>query len=337
MDAFGLYQKYPVNRPLSSAEIRDRLPQIVQSSQIPWHGLAVIKMNSTFLEFVDKFYPEKGHGAFALALTLSVILCSGLIPVFIESWIKTPPSERWWDILILLIFSTIPAMGIWLFQREVRYNTHCPIRFNRKTRKVYVFRSNGTVMVEDWDKLYFTLGKHWITEVEIRAHRMSEERRTWKRWFRTHKDCYEVLETFALPWSQTRNSPYLMSQWEFVRRYMEEPEELDNLAMQVDVVMPVADRRETFMHGFMRHFALAGGGVGSIILIPFFFVLALGRWVVMHVARQPKWPQEVEDACKIEPDDPWQLDAPPRDAEPTPVWNYATNAPHDGKRPDYVC
>ena len=334
MDAFGLYQKYPVNRPLDQKELNDHLPQNVQSSKMPWHGLGVIKMNSTFLEFVDKFYPEKGHGP--LVFALSIFMLSLVLPSFIEMWPKTPPADRWLDIVAIPIIFSIPGMGFWVFQREIRY-THTPIRFNRKTRKVYVFRRNGTVMTEDWDKLYFTLGKHWITEVEIRCHRMTEDRRTWRTWTCFREDCQGVLETFALPWSLPRSSPYLTMQWEFIRRYMESPEELDDLAKQVDVVMPVADRREGFMHGFMRHFALAGGGVGSVILTPYFFVLSIGRWIVMHVARMPKWPKEVEDACQIEADDPWQLDAPPRGAEPTPVWNHATHAPHDGKRPDYVC
>jgi hypothetical protein len=162
---------------------------------------------------------------------------------------------------------------------------------------------------------------------------MSEYRTERKIWINVD---YFVLDTFTLPWFLPRSSPGLLSQWEFVRRYMECPEELDALAKQVDVVMPVADRRENFDHGLMRHLALVGG-VGQIILFPFFFILALGRWIVMHVARIPKWPQDIEDTCQIDPDDPWQLDAPPREIlETVPVWNYATNTPHEGVRPDYA-
>jgi hypothetical protein len=85
-------------------------------------------------------------------------------------------------------------------------------------------------------------------------------------------------------------------------------------------------RRENFTHGLMRHFALVGDGVGLIILAPFFFVLALGRWIVMRVARIPKWPQAIEDTCQINPDVPWQPDAPPLETvEVIPVWDHATS------------
>jgi hypothetical protein len=337
MDATGLYQKYPVNRPLSPDEIRDHLPQNVQSSTMPWHGLGLIKMNSTYLEMVDKFYPEKGHGPLCVCIMLSMLCFSTSPPLgfFFGLWQRMQEGE--WGLVLAMLFLTLPLLiAFWIFRREARY-THCPIRFNRKTCKVYVFRRDGTVMNEGWNKLYFTLGRHGLTEREVRAHRMSEERQTWQRWNMICNDSHVVLETFALPWNQPRSSPSLLSQWEFVRRYMECPEELDALAEQVDVVMPVADRREGFMHGFMRHFALGGGGMGSVLLSPLFFILALGRWIVMHVARRPKWPQEVEDTCQIDPNDPWQLDAKPRGMRGgIPVWNHATHAPHNGMRPDYV-
>ena len=362
MDATGLYLKYKVDRPLSPTELDDHLPQNVQSSRMPWHGFGVIKMNSTFLELVDKFYPEKGYSLVALAMGLFVMLCGLLIKpdLFISVWSKMLLFENGMADVFMMLLMTLPFIipPIWMLHREIRY-THYPIRFNRKTRKVYVFRHDGTVMAEDWDNLYFTLARHGETEMEVRGHRLSDERRLVETiGGRRVEDSPVVLETFGLPWSQTRRSPYLTMQWEFVRRYMECPEELDDLAKQVDVVMPVADRRESFTHGFMRHFAQGGGGLGSVILVPMFFVVDLGRWVVMHVARIPKWPKEVEDACQIEPDDPWQLDAPPigtetemplnskllpwavqLDALPcgeAPVWNYAIHGPHDGKRPDYV-
>ena len=69
MDSDGLYSKYKINRPLSEEEIYWQVRQSVPSHSEPWHGLSIIKMNSTFLECTGKFYEEKGHGPLMLFVT----------------------------------------------------------------------------------------------------------------------------------------------------------------------------------------------------------------------------------------------------------------------------
>jgi hypothetical protein len=181
--------------------------------------------------------------------------------------------------------------------------THFPIRFNRKTRKVHVFRQNGTVMTEDWEKLYFTLCPCTMDEEwEVRGHRMAEDGMT-------------VLETFALPFqthmNTNRSTSLTWSLWEYIRSYMEEPETLPALVGQVKEVIDIADERESFGKGFSRHFDELGciWILLFFIVIPTFFFYASGRWIANHTSKIPKWPKEIEDECQIEADDSYVCDA----------------------------
>ena len=273
-------------------------------------------MNSTFLECTGKFYEEKGHGPLILFITFGAVFGPLLLDLDLLVKILT---GGWFKVLFVTVcVSPILLLGWWHFHREMRY-THCPIRFNRKTRKVHVFRWDGTVMTEDWDNIYFTLGGHGFTEMEVRGHRMAE-------------DGYTVLETFGLPVHDSKDQPTLYSFWEFVRRYMAEGPE--KLIGQVEMVMPIADRRESFGHGFMRLFVSLPRGLPFLL---FAVVMSFFRHIVMSLAKIPKWPQEVEADCQIEPDDPYVLDAPPQIVPARPpsynVLNASPKAPDKPSKP----
>jgi hypothetical protein len=204
---------------------------------------------------------------------------------------------------ISALFLPLFFVGIKFFLlKECFTYTHFPIRFNRKTRKVHVFRRNGTVMTEDWEKLYFTLCSCQEGEWEARGHRMAE-------------DGVTVLETFSLPFAETmdrnRETSITWSFWEFVRRYMEEPDELPALADQIEHTVNVADRQENFFSGYARVYSLLGAL--GVVLFPFWaplcFVYAIGRWIAMTTSRIPHWPAGIEAECQIEADDPYLRDA----------------------------
>jgi hypothetical protein len=205
-----------------------------------------------------------------------------------------------WEMSLTLIFICLIATPIfwgvyWLLRKEIFRYTHYPMRFNRKTRKVHVFRLDGTIMTEDWDKLYFTLGEGQPRTYEVRGHRLAE-------------DGITVLETFALAFHSTLYSPMLCSQWEFIRRYMEDGPE--KLVGQVEHVMDIADKRETFWNGFHRHMAeYASIPPLAWLLSPLLFLGSITRWVAMQTSKIPVWPAEIEAESQIEPGDPYIRDA----------------------------
>ena len=248
MDNYGLLNKYPVNRPLTSDEIARQLKQKVRSGSMPWSQLSVIKMNSTYLECVDKFYDAKGIGTF-LGLTMfilfSVLFVVSLLATYetIGDWPVMRPSEKKEILLIgipVLIALPFVLYLFWhILKKETFQYTHYPMRFNRKTRKVHVWRQDGTVMTEDWDKLFFTLCANNKKIFSVRGHRLAT-------------DGVTVLETFSLPYYAELRDPDLRVQWEYVRRYMEEPESLPKLANQLGWILDIDGKRESFWHGFNR-------------------------------------------------------------------------------------
>jgi hypothetical protein len=198
-------------------------------------------------------------------------------------------------VAIYVIF--IPGIYlIWHFRlcKECFRYTHYPIRFNRRTRQVHVFRLDGTVMTEAWDKLYFTRcqnrdGGDW----EVRAHRLAEDGKT-------------VLETFALGFYGGRNNPEVLAQWEFIRLYMEEgPEKVLPCIEDVDI-HDITWRRETFLRGVSV--LSSNFGILAVTSGPMNFLAGIGRWYSMKTSKIPVWPAEIEAECAIDKDDPYLVD-----------------------------
>lgn len=75
MDYAGLLGKFHVNRKLTKSECSFHLKQEQRIDILPHYQMSVIKMNSTFLESVDKWYGAKG-GITGLALIV-ITMCVG--------------------------------------------------------------------------------------------------------------------------------------------------------------------------------------------------------------------------------------------------------------------
>jgi len=298
MNNIGLIQKFPVNQPLDEWQIAHRLKVDKPAPSKPWHQISVIKMNSTYLECVDKFFENKGLLSTGSLTGFVILLFFGLGFLSFPFWAWPEVTKE--DAIALIVFPSAAFAGIaviWFttFKYEFRRFTHYPMRFNRKNRKVYVTRIDGTVMIESWDKLFFEIVPlHEDTELcDIRGHRLAEDGRT-------------VLETFALAHYGERRNKHMYCQWEFIRRYMEEGPQA--FMDDIDVVMDVADRRETFWNGYARLAAEDVARGHDIFFFPVNFWYSLGRWVAMRSSKIPVWPPEVEAECQIDPDDPYIRD-----------------------------
>ena len=194
-------------------------------------------------------------------------------------------------------FAPLIIFFIWHLTRELFRYTHYPMRFNRKTRKMYGLRFDGTVMTADWDSLVVTLGKGTDGDTYVCLHRMDAAGKL-------------VLDTFSLPVGQARNSPHLLRFWEFVRRYMEDGPE--KLADQVITVRDISTRREGYWRGFWTMTSDDLSQAPWIIVLPlsiFTFLYAAGRWLAIHTSKIPQWPEDIERECAIDPNDPYLRDA----------------------------
>jgi len=313
----GLAWGFPVDRPLAPQETKDHLPQTRRSPSEPWYSLSVIRMNSTYLECVDKFFGGKGFVSIAgLTITITILYVLYITYFYaIVRWPSHSESEKLEEVLLVAFLSVlfIPCLwlGSWFLRKESFRYTHWPMRFNRKNRTAYFFRLDGTVVSVPWDKLYFTLGSGAHDGWEVHCHRMSEDGQT-------------VLDTFGLIGHGKRGDPAIYSQFEFIRRYMEEPAELPRLANQIEHVMEIADRRETFWNGFQRLLADFGSSPAlAFLMSPILFLEAIARSFAMHTSKIPVWPEEVQRECQAEPNDPYLRDrdhlAAPGTEQP-PVW-----------------
>jgi hypothetical protein len=170
---------------------------------------------------------------------------------------------------------------------------------------VHVFRTNGTVLSVPWEDIHFVLTQtRWmgIPRAYIAAHVLDESRQI-------------IRETFVLGGHFTSLPEIALSMWEYCRRYMEEGPEF---AVQDKLMycLPIDKQKESFDLGdTLIRFSMwvpgtrTMGDFMSIIL----FGESVARWLATMTCRIPKWPKEIEDACKIEPDDPYVRDGSTND------------------------
>lgn len=307
MNFTGLLLGYKKNRPLTDAERKNQLKQ-KERLELPLnYDLCVIKLNSTFMETVDRYYAWRG--VLTPVMGIFILMCSLAYLSFL--WITF---TRWGQpdeegaVLFLLVtggvlFSSIGVCA-WIALKETFTFTHFPIRLNRKTRKVYVFRPGRPgrpILTADWDKLFVTMtpcpkGTGPSQDWDIRAHVMADDGET-------------VLDTFAFDfvWDDGELD-VLRGHWEFLRRYMEDgPEDAHKL---VGVCMPIAEHRETLRFSLNRfHVNFMGGLWLWYMLLPYWLLCVVGRIISMWTSRVPVWPEHIQAECRIEAGDPCVKDA----------------------------
>jgi hypothetical protein len=301
VDYYGLFQKYKLDRPLGDEERKLQLYPKNRLDVAPTYACSMIRVNETYVEVVDKFYAAKGFAAIVTLLGIPMLVALALLEgklfivdgLFGEAYDHKVVTYVGGSGFVLGI--AVLAFALWVLLKEAFCYTHYPIRFNRKTRMVHVFRFNGTVMSVPWDTLFFTLGRcnrfFGIQTWDVRAHVLDSDGTT-------------VRETFSLAMAEAQHIVPLY--WEYVRRYMEEgPQAV--LAL-TPVYLPISKRRESWRFGLMR-LALDGPwAVVVMIMLPLYLPMSLGRWFAMRTSKIPVWPKEIEEPCRIEPNDPYARD-----------------------------
>ncbi|WP_124950328.1 hypothetical protein [Sulfuriferula thiophila] len=188
MQYSGLTGKYPVDRRLTQQERDDQLHQKQHLDIEPAYQLSVIRMNSTYLELVDKYFGWKGFMTTFMG-SVFLILTWGLGSILLYSIMTPGRMEQDW-VYLLFFFLVMGLPGYFFLYKGAHYEafayTHYPIRFNRKTRMVHVFRLNGTVLSVPWDEVFFCMAalskRFWEIQGQVMA-----------------PDGVTVRETFPLP------------------------------------------------------------------------------------------------------------------------------------------
>ena len=306
MTMYGLYQPYKINRPLTKEEKNNQFKQGKHRKvKALYCGESVIRMNSTYLETVDKFYKNKGvDSLWALMIFFGFI--GILLYVIFRGFTDLIAIHGLgkFSFACLMVLPFIAFGGYFVFKEWFKW-THYPIRFNRQNGMVYVFRTNGTVLSAPWKVIFFTQEKEPgpLREWCIRGHILD-------------KDGETVLETFSLGICGAKG--LLPGYWEFIRCYMEE----DLTSELVDVIIvcpPIENRREGFVFGFQSLIYMYSRieWIFLIWMLPMSIVGSIARYIASQTSKIPQWPQEVLDACKPDVDDSVNVSA---DNNPKDMW-----------------
>ncbi|WP_196787272.1 DUF6708 domain-containing protein [Burkholderia stagnalis] len=297
-------------RPLTEQDREWHLP-IKRRPADPHASAMVIKMNSTYIELVDGFHKNRGlmsiigvfafslFGWFLVGLWFSIIFDHYLNP----SWNGRDELEMVSASLAITVIMVLGMIGCVVFYRRIGEwfgYTHYPIRLNRRTRMVYVFRGDGTVLKASWDDVYFALRVNMQVAAGVRTLGICGL---------VLKDPKTVEEMFVFGYASSSRE-YCLRHWEFIRRYMEEGPRAVLNAPGLGLYLPIADKRETLYQGWIALVSNdAWNPVFKWLMLPFHVAFFIGRLVNRVTSKVPMWPADVEAACRIEPGDPYLRDS----------------------------
>ncbi|WP_143134500.1 DUF6708 domain-containing protein [Burkholderia ubonensis] len=197
------------------------------------------------------------------------------------------------DVVALILFSLMSWGMMRMIKRtlgrEFFSYSYFPIRFNRQTRMIHVFRHNGRngVLSAPWDQVYFHIGKGEVNRdlTDIRGHVMDGD---------------NVIDTFAVGHFFGRDEQPVRQIWKFIVVYMEQGPQ----ALPKDMVIGTSTSRS-----WTNCFLWAKSYCDIFLPIPLVNWVATAlvtcmRWLVMQSCKDPVWPAEIEATSAIEPNDP---------------------------------
>lgn len=280
----------------------------------------VVQFNSTYMELIGRHDRVKGTATAWMIFFLGIggTMTYGFISVFIST-IQNNETIMSFYMGFLSVSIGILMLGvISILLTELFTFTYFPIRFNRKTRKVYVRQANRKVENFDWDELrfYMSTSKPDHDGADIKA-------------LITADDGVTVKKMFAFPFvsnisaSEILGGIQLKQHFEFVRRYMEaeSDEQLEEVKNAIRYIHPVHRKRENPLVSFQRVSLYAYDSFRNLeypkesftarpehlaILIPL-WLRYLGRLLSINTSITPKFSPEIEAECQIDPNDPYDL------------------------------
>ena len=303
----GWFLRYRVNRAIHSHEKLMRLNRSKSTCMLPIDK-SVISQNSKYMEYADRFFLLRGWGLLCSVPFVLVVLVS--FSAFVWSGLElyradarsVPAQEQMVMLIAAAIFlaMSFPLLRITLF-RDVFTYTNCPIRFNRAERKIFVFNGDnkGGTLTVPWDDAFIFIGEGRPvgggaaeTTYDLRCHVLDDNE--------------VVRHTFAIGHHCGNSKAEVLQHWEMIRRYMEEGPQ----ALPFPPLALYLSTEPTLRNAFIIQVGGMGDGWLRIIAGVFTVPWALARYVALKTCKEPKWPDWVEAACAVDPDDPYRQPEP---------------------------
>lgn len=270
-----------------------RDPKLLAGTE-PDDRSSLIGFNSTYIEMIDRWYSIRGGVQTILGVLISIVFYAAILSVI---WILIVDlfCEKNYlvDVAALILFSLMSWGMMRMIKRtlgrEFFSYSYFPIRFNRQTRMIHVFRHNGRngVLSVPWDQVYFHIGKGEVNRdlTDIRGHVMDGD---------------NVIDTFAVGHFFGRDEQPVRQIWKFIVVYMEQGPQ----ALPKDMVIGTSTSRS-----WTNCFLWAKSYCDIFLPIPLVNWVATAlvtcmRWLVMQSCKDPVWPAEIEATSAIEPNDP---------------------------------
>ncbi|MGY0560032.1 DUF6708 domain-containing protein [Luteimonas sp. A277] len=306
----GWTKPFELDRLLATEERHAVLSRHRQPGVQPYTYSSLIRFNSIYADFIDRSFRLRGmvNTAFGgwVALALLVFSVWFFTYMLLDLMEGNNISANLVFLVVCFVAMSFFYWFIWkkYFSKELFAYTHYPIRFNRKTRMVHVFRgkSQGGVLTVPWDEVFWHIGRGYEQKFlcDVRGHVLDGDM---------------VSDTFAVGhYFDDDRLDRILSVWEFIRRYMDEGPEavaehpLDRLIHE----SPKPTLKNCFIHAYTS----LGPGFTSLRFVLFFLfypivgVLTLTRWLVLNTCKEPVWPAEIEAESQVEPNDPHRWEEP---------------------------
>ncbi|KMN16195.1 DUF6708 domain-containing protein [Pseudomonas weihenstephanensis] len=301
----GWITKYRVSRSVHESEIQARLDRKV-GIHLPSIDKGVLRINSVFLEYIDRYFFLRGYAAVGGGVIAIFTLWASVMLFIVANKPlnsgELPPVAA--SIMVWFFSFLFLSMFFWVLKfallREFFCYTYYPIRFNRNTRKVYIFlhKDKNGVLALDWNKVFWFIGRsrdgsHYI--YDLRGHVLDDEK--------------IVRYTFAVGhYGETQAE--ILQHWEMIRLYMEEsPASLPYPPLALSLsTQPTLRNCLLIQMGWLN--TSQSGAVFLLSVVWGFF-----RWLALKTCRQPRWPADIEAACQIPANDPYRQTEPLRAGE----------------------
>ncbi|WP_110601433.1 DUF6708 domain-containing protein [Salinicola lusitanus] len=264
---------------------------------------SVISINATFLEVVDADNRLRGLATpFGLVGGLATLLSGWLVIYYMVAQSTNVPIPIYFLATFLLLLVVLIGFPIFnsLVRRDMFRKTHYPMRFNRRDRKVYAWSQDMGVVTMNWDDIQFYTSE--ATKSQDRRGMSREEIRGYVR-DRNGNMLYHLV---FFKYEGFKGMKGVLEIWELVRRYMEEPDGYIQ-AYQVDQrLLDLDGKRESFIHSLIQATqVIADSRILQVILAMAITWTGTGRLIAKWTCRVPRWPEWVEEKCRVDPNDPY--------------------------------